>query len=115
MVALRGELLLRLAPGRCAAVASSISYFVWLRAPPRRRRQAEAVRRRLSTSPRSLEVRPTAHVNAIGVATRSQRLPSGLKRPMLTSARSNDAFCSGLLYVVLHFHSSFHPESGWST
>ena len=32
---------------------------------------------------------------------------------MLPSARSNDAFCSGLLYVVLHFHSSFHPESGW--
>ena len=32
---------------------------------------------------------------------------------MLTSARSNDAFCSGLLYVVLHFHSSFHPASGW--
>ena len=32
---------------------------------------------------------------------------------MLPSARTNDAFCSGLLYVVLHFHSSFQPESGW--
>ena len=31
---------------------------------------------------------------------------------MLPSARTNDAFCSGLLYVVLHFRS-FHPESGW--